>query len=175
MKKSDLNWWQSTFFNPYIPFHSIHHIRYKQQRIRYINLIQKTKRRILILSRNVKSIFKLNFSIWIHELEPVGPGENIAPIRAECVDRCLRLIRHLNAGWRCLLWDCLTETRFIWLDTNGFNLSLEPRSPGPSPFKLIKVIILIILYLVGDLMVSWKTNSRQLRKLSGRNSIGGKE
>jgi len=40
------------------------------------------------------------------------------------------------------------------------------------------VIILIILYLVGELLAMQAgklTNSRQLRKLSGRKSIGGRQ
>ena len=45
-------------------------------------------------------------------------------------------------------------------------------------WKLLKVIILIILYLVGELLAMQAgklTNSRQLRKLSGRKSIGGRQ
>ena len=42
----------------------------------------------------------------------------------------------------------------------------------------IKVITLVILYVVGELLAMQAgklTNSRQLRKLSGRKSIGGRQ
>ena len=61
-----------------------------------------------------------------------------------------------------------------------FSLSLGsaiyPQGSASDHWKLLKVIILVILYLVGELLAMQAgklTNSRQLRKLSGRQSIAG--
>ena len=66
------------------------------------------------------------------------------------------------------------------MDRNGFYLSLGgaiyPQGGATGHWKLLKVIILVILYLVGELLAMQAgklTNSRQLRKLSGRQSIAG--